>query len=491
MEITPYEAEHLVKSLTPLTVRDVGGSKWIRQHENLDKLNIQAHRNAISRSDEYVMDSFVVMNQLPTLIHDLLLTEVWKEYVFPLVKSHLATMSSLRGYLPLYHEATVCNLLEVCLYHRTACEATGDAMVDLVDYCMRKLVYLNSQPVEALTTIRRSTEEYLKSTPEQELEEQKKEIEFGVCMIAITVVRFISDHTSTLPLSVLHRLLETHDVLASLVPLMDAKPWLRKNAKGQKEKFEDQKWVVLTPDDAGRVCKMEAQVWLAIYNFFMDIECRKKYQLTSYRKGMMLKLRRHMNEVLLDQLPVLTELLRVLEQLSIVDPPANMDMSSFVVEQLPELKDNIMRGQDWPSVAKWQIANVFVESAETRREDLERLAGIYNLNSIDELLEQPRCQVCGRAAANRCSKCKTEWYCGRECQVKAWKQHKPICEAFCATQQAQQQGDQQQQSLVTELPSASASSSSAAVETNATQPQAAASHDDSSKPSKVLIEELD
>ena len=44
----------------------------------------------------------------------------------------------------MYHEATVCNLLEIILYHRTACENSQDSLVELIDYCYRKLINLTN-----------------------------------------------------------------------------------------------------------------------------------------------------------------------------------------------------------------------------------------------------------------------------------------------------------------------------------------------------------
>lgn len=37
----------------------------------------------------------------------------------------------------LHHELTLCNLLETILYHEDACQCTGDAVNDLIDYCSR------------------------------------------------------------------------------------------------------------------------------------------------------------------------------------------------------------------------------------------------------------------------------------------------------------------------------------------------------------------
>lgn len=55
-----------------------------------------------------------------------------------------------------------------------------------------------------------------------------------------------------------------------LVPLLETKPWLRKNKKGDLEKFEDQKWIFVPPSEHNRVTKVEAQIWLTIYNMFLS-----------------------------------------------------------------------------------------------------------------------------------------------------------------------------------------------------------------------------
>lgn len=45
----------------------------------------------------------------------------------------------------------------------------------------------------------------------------------------------------------------------------------------------------------------------------MTKESAEKYEITDYRKGMLLRMRKHMNEVLLEQIPNLADLLRMLE----------------------------------------------------------------------------------------------------------------------------------------------------------------------------------
>jgi len=59
---------------------------------------------------------------------------------------------------------------------------------------------------------------------------------------------------------------------------------------------------------------------------------------------------------------------------------------------------------------------------------MSKMAEWYKEFDCDSLLEEPKCAKCGDPATNRCSRCKNEWYCSRECQVEAWDGHKKICD---------------------------------------------------------------
>lgn len=98
----------------------------------------------MNSSDEFVMEAFCTAEKIPWLVNDLLTSEVWMSNVFPLVKSEVAKLSSIKAYLCLYHESCLTNLLEIMLYHRTACESSEDALVEVIDYCYRKFVTLTS-----------------------------------------------------------------------------------------------------------------------------------------------------------------------------------------------------------------------------------------------------------------------------------------------------------------------------------------------------------
>ena len=109
----------------------------------------------------------------------------------------------------------------------------------------------------------------------------------------------------------------------------------------QLEKFIDNKWQPVSHEDRHRLTKLEGQVWLCLYNLLMEETCRKRYNFNTVRKeaimrvGILLckelvskavisdfvvdnQLKPHFNEVLIDQIPMLGELRRFVEEMALV-----------------------------------------------------------------------------------------------------------------------------------------------------------------------------
>jgi zinc finger MYND domain-containing protein 10 len=51
---------------------------------------------------------------------------------------------------------------------------------------------------------------------------------------------------------------------------------------------------------------------------FLSSDTNRKYEVTTFRKANLLRLRKYLNETTLDQMPILTNLLRALEELSMI-----------------------------------------------------------------------------------------------------------------------------------------------------------------------------
>lgn len=245
--VDPMEAERIVENLILFKLEDVGSSLWMQQHEKLEKLNLQAHQSALSQSDEFILESILTFSKIEFLINDLLVIEAWKEYVFPILLERLAGRNSMRLYFILYHEATIINLLEIFLYHKHVCESGGERLLELVDYVARKLTKLNggydfrgmdsldntiSQIKLNLKDSKEFTDTLQSNSPIEELNRHFKEIEFRVCISTISIARFLSEHSDNLPLSVISRICDTHDLLMLIIPLIENPPWTRRLTTG-------------------------------------------------------------------------------------------------------------------------------------------------------------------------------------------------------------------------------------------------------------------
>lgn len=341
----------------------------------------------------------------------------------------------------LYHEATAINLLETTMFYRETCEAADDCLPDLVDYCYRRLIQLAARSEEEEEEEEDEPNDPTLS-PEthtgnmEELQKQEKKLNFEICLKAVSLLRYITDDLESLPLSVMTRMLNTLDIPILLVQLVENPPWTKRK-DGKVFKFIDSKWQELDFQESFKITKIEGQVWLALYTLLMNGKCQQKYDLNTNRKNSILKLRSHLNEVMLDQLPILVEMQRYLEHLSMMDPPA--PARELILEQVPEIREKILTDNKgkWKKIAKKQSQTCFNPSTADVQAQAKRWADTYNFDVLEGLLtDPPKCAVCGAEATKRCSRCQNEWYCRRECQVSHWKKHKTACDLIVETNES-------------------------------------------------------
>ncbi|KAG1700177.1 hypothetical protein DVH05_011985 [Phytophthora capsici] len=374
----------------------------------MEKLNLQAHQSAQRKQDNFVVESLLTFDKFPTIISNLLSLELWKTSVLPLLQCQDTDAASLRLYFVVYHEATLTNLLEVAFFHEHVIESLADdLLLELVDYCIRKLSWLVGLPRERIaeaTSFHKSGSDLIQmmqaQSPREELERQRLEIEFRVAVQTVTILRYVTERLHLLSLSVVSRLLDKHDALLTLVALVENPPWTHKavvkttgdNQEAGTEvkwkKFIDQKWVVVEPSDLLALTTTEAQVWLAIYYLLCTKSAREHYEVTQYRKDQLLRIRKYLNELLVDQLPLLSDVQRYLDELSIVQVGSTsvLRKNGLVMETVPYLRDQILRTFR-PKCQ--EIAREFDELSVnfSRGEDLKALAELYQLNGVEKLLE--------------------------------------------------------------------------------------------------------
>lgn len=296
----------------------------------------------------------------------------------------------------MYEEATICNLLEIALYHQHVVESCDDPMLELVDYSMRKvtwLVSLRKDEIKKLQHIIDPNEKLVIPSRRDDLQRQRLELGFNCAVVAVGLLRYLAEHAESLSLSVLTRLLNTHDVIVSLVPLVDSPPWTFRTEKGEWRKFIDHKWKNVPLDDLLQITKTEAQLWIAFYYLLCSPCCRERYEFNSFRKGQLLRLRKYLNELMLDQMPMLADVQRYMDELAIMQTPdaTSTHLNSLVMEAIPVIRESLIKGRDWKAFCETQEQDFFSQlTPEDNTDDMKRLAEMYNLDGIEQLLgEEP------------------------------------------------------------------------------------------------------
>lgn len=441
--LTNYESDDIISNkLIDLQIDKIGSKEFMYQHAYINKLNMQAVKNILSGSEDFIMQQFVDKDKIRPLIKELFIINSFITFVYPTIKPIIAKLSSIKSYLILYHEACVINLIENFLYNVTACIAADDFIVDMIEYCYKMITKCCNQPAkDRIIEIQKgSYEEEIKkinsqsNDPEIELNEKNREYEFAIAMSCINILRYISDHLNQLPFPVCHHMMNAKDIPLLFVTLMEVKPWIRKVINNKKEEtdeiYENNKWI---KKNGNTIPKLEGQIWITLFNLLMNAETNKKYEITDFRQNQLLRLRKHFSTILYDAIPQMTELYRSIEQMALMTYKNSLTVNPFIVEMVPQLTNFFkMSEEQIKTIGQKVIKNYFEISNEELREELSILNGVYETDNFEYFVDDPTCANCGKEATKRCSRCQSEWYCEKECQIKRWKDHKESCKVIAA-----------------------------------------------------------
>ncbi|KFZ53157.1 Zinc finger MYND domain-containing protein 10, partial [Antrostomus carolinensis] len=305
--------------------------RWLQQHECVEKLNMHAILSASVGQEQLLTELLVSYSKIPVLIGELISVEIWKYKIFP-VLCRLEDFKP-RSTFPIYvlhHEASIINLLETVFFYKEICESAEDSILDLIDYCHRKLTLLAARSANGQTVTTAELHPTDLPSPSS-MQKQAETMEFEISLKALSVLRFITDQVESLPLSALTRMLNTHNLPCLRVELVEHCPWSCREA-GKLKKFENGAWHVVHPEDQVKMTKLDGQVWLALLNLLLSPECQRKYHFDGFNKSQLLKLRAFLTDVLIDQLPNLVEMQRFLSYLAVTEPaPPKKDL---VLEQV-------------------------------------------------------------------------------------------------------------------------------------------------------------
>lgn len=439
--IQSSEYDIYINSIKRFQVNEIGHRDWFDSHEMLIKFNQQAIIEASSHREELVKELFVLHGKLDYLVHEAYCVLVWRTKILPKIQlTECDVKSTFILYAILYHEGAAIALLELLLYHENGCQALGDSAIDLIDYCAQAIVQLiglaHLKHVHDTVDPKQLSHE----NASDELERQKRDLLYSIGLRCLTILSFIADKIDTMPISVVRRMVNTHDVPCLMSEVLHCQPWIR-NANGI-EKFIDDKWISIDRIDALKVTKIEAQVWFCLRQLLFSSEAMNFYEWNSFRQREISKCQAFLSTNLLDQLPPLADLKHRLSTLSMIDSSAK-STTGIILEEIPEIKERLISNAKkigYKKIAQNHMDHLLQMDGADMMTTAKRLSDLYNVerfactanesstNNRNEEIER-RCAQCGATAIKKCSKCEQYFYCSRECQVQNWPRHKEICQS--------------------------------------------------------------
>ncbi|KAL9189312.1 hypothetical protein ACHAXT_011802 [Thalassiosira profunda] len=344
--------------------------------------------------------------------------------------------NALRTAFILHAETTIVSLLGLVFYNGLPAgllEGSGnagdDALLSLIDYCARQLVFLGT-PAEANPALGRQKHPLPAAELAAHIQARSRGDEirdalwdatYQTAVASVTVARYLCEHADELGPSLLGRMLETHDFPLLFVPLVEEPPWTRRRTVERRgatngnddagtttrtiwEKLDDHnEWAAVPPSELLRLTKLEGQPWLALFHLTTSKACREAYGLDEHRKSRLMRLRGFLPEALLDQLPVLGDVARYLDELSIMGvPPAgqgtkngasNASASGLLLQRVDTLRESIVDKKDvrnggfWEGIVERQWEEVFSKVTDASDPVLRRIATeVYGGAGLDDEL---------------------------------------------------------------------------------------------------------
>lgn len=410
----------------------LGTLGWIEKHERIKQLAIQSVIQALSNREETVKEALITHEKLRVLVHELILVELWREVVLPeMLKEKMSTSFCI--YPILYHESSCINLLETVLYHSEAAETLEDAGLDLADYCLRTLNYFVSTADFDEEDEEAGGDNKGEQQGDIDMKKQSESLLLGISMKCLTTIRYIIDNIDKLGNGLVSRLVVSSDTPMLLTELIIRKPWRREYwREGKILDFDptDNRWKEKDPSTRMLIGSTEVQAWLGLYILLKNNQILSAYEIYESRKNQLLKLRPYLNELTLDQIPILTEFQLFLNQLAVTSGPFGPSRSPLLLEMVPPIRDALEEQftNNRKKILEASKREFVTGSKEAMVEKAKRLAAVYDFDNFEAALPVVKpCANCGKDASKKCSKCKDVWYCGRDCQIQNWTEHKKYC----------------------------------------------------------------
>lgn len=376
--VTSDEADRIIESLRPFPIDDVATSDWKDQRMRVEQLNHAAHACAAQKKDNFILSALLTHDKLPVLLHELLVAEAMRKRVY--MRSAGPLMQAPAGmYMYAYYEGILVNLLTCLMFHEEAVTGFGDDLPELIDYAWRSCVNtLLSDPTINEVPPEVDAKEALAQSDDVRFAQQMRELDVTRAMGCVSCLWYVVERINSLPLACVNCVLAHNDLVCGFADLLDREPWVRRSAK-KNTKFANGQWQEVDRQNILVVTAPEAHSWFALHMMLCDRNCRTKYQYTKSKKDAILRVKRRLNEPIIDQIPQLQDVQRALEELSFMEPPTGTEekfKATLIIEQMPRIMSVLNKHGNWD-----KTADVFVDRCTSRdgaMQDAMRMSRMFD-----------------------------------------------------------------------------------------------------------------
>ena len=88
---------------------------------------------------------------------------------------------------------------------------------------------------------------------------------------------------------------------------------------------------------------------------------------------------------------MLANMHRTLEEISLMGDNSIAEKNSFIVQQIPEIRQKIIKGKNWDKMAKYQLSQFFDEKKTDVKKDMESLMKLYGSDVFEQFDDEPKC----------------------------------------------------------------------------------------------------
>ena len=394
------DLEKMVMSLRQLNISQICSNEWKEQRCTIEKIVYLSQKQIQELNGKVEMDPATILllkhDKLSLLIHDLILMEHWRWHCLPSLFNEIAK-NTTSSYIYISYENILLSLLQSMCYFEDVILELGEEACELMDYAWRnlscilgdqsyfettKLDYQDSIPniqdvsVDEINSYLQNLK--LKSDIEEEPEiTLKKKLKFlhdQRVMASISLLWYIIERINQLPLGVMKSALNKHDLPVGIAQVILIQPWLRrvtnKSSKEYKtQKFKNGVFETISEEDILLVTSTEAHAWFIAHYLLCDREIRMQYNYTKNKKELIIPIKKFLTDPLIDQLPVLVDLQRAIEELHFLEPPIGTEekfRSTLLIEQVPRILNVVTENGKFSIQKNWlDITNSLLNSIKS------------------------------------------------------------------------------------------------------------------------------